>query len=258
MKKNCVTNNHNDYEGSSNQGGPSLQRRTIPYENNDLSDHPGIGSGQADIYALSYFQKAGYPSPPAEIYESVFCGETEVATLEEIYRIFNRKDEADARYLEKIGFTGHSMSVSDILEIQHSPGESRFYFCDTFGFSQIAFQKENAMLPVQNHDNIPFEQVNRSKPGYLAYMDNGGISIHPCIQVQLQRCKYSQCQLGYRLRYQEKEESPWRQRDFLERPAVLLFEDTQKNLAMQQTDQTRSSRNVSRKSRHALNRLTRC
>ena len=166
---------------------------------------PELDQDRLMFMPLSYFQKAGYPSPPAEIYESVFCGETEVATLEEIYRIFNRKDEADARYLEKIGFTGHSMSVSDILEIQHSPGESRFYFCDTFGFSQIAFQKENAMLPVQNHDNIPFEQVNRSKPGYLAYMDNGGISIHPCIQVQLQRCKYSQCQLGYRLRYQEKE-----------------------------------------------------
>ena len=134
---------------------------------------PELDQDRLIFMPLSYFQKAGYPSPPAEIYESVFCGETEVATLEEIYRIFNRKDEADARYLEKIGFTGHSMSVSDILEIQHSPGESRFYFCDTFGFSQIAFQKENAMLPVQNHDNIPFEQVNRSKPGYLAYMDNG-------------------------------------------------------------------------------------
>lgn len=166
---------------------------------------PELDQDRLMFMPLSYFQKAGYPSPPAEIYESVFCGETEVATLEEIYRTFNRKDEADARYLEKIGFTGHSMSVSDILEIQHSPGESRFYFCDTFGFSQIAFQKENAMLPVQNHDNIPFEQVSRSKPGYLAYMDNGGISIHPCIQVQLQRCKYSQCQLGYRLRYREKE-----------------------------------------------------
>lgn len=26
MKKNCVTNNHNDYEGSSNQGGPSFAK----------------------------------------------------------------------------------------------------------------------------------------------------------------------------------------------------------------------------------------
>ena len=32
----------------------------------------------------------------------------------------------------------------------------------------------------------------------------------------------------------------------------------EKNLAMQQTDQSKNSRSVSRKSRHALNRLTRC
>lgn len=188
---------------------------------------PELDQDRLMFMPLSYFQKAGYPSPPAEIYESVFCGETEVATLEEIYRIFNRKDEADACYLEKIGFTGHSMSVSDILEIQHSPGESRFYFCDTFGFPQISFQKEHAMLPVQNHNYIPYEQIIRSKSGYLAYLDDSGLSIHPCIQVQLQRCKYSQCQRGYRLRYREKEGLSARQKEFLERPAVLLFEDTQ-------------------------------
>lgn len=187
---------------------------------------PELDQDRLMFMPLSYFQKTGYPSPPAEIYESVFCGETEVATPEEIYRIFNRKDEADACYLEKIGFTGHSMSVSDILEIQHSPGESHFYFCDTFGFPQISFQKERTMLPVQNHDYISYEQVSRSKSGYLAYMDNSGISIHPCIKVQLQRCKYSQCQLGYRLCYREKEGIPARQREFLERPVVLLFEDT--------------------------------
>ena len=150
---------------------------------------PELDQHRLMFMPLSYFQKAGYPSPPAEIYESVFYGETEVTTLEEIYRIFNRKDEADTRYLEKIGFTGHSMSVSDIVEVQDSPGESRFYFCDTFGFPQISFQKERTMLPVQNHDYISYEQVNRSKSGYLAYMDNSGISIHPCIKVQLQRCK---------------------------------------------------------------------
>ena len=175
---------------------------------------------------LSCFQKAGYQTPPAGIYESVFCGETEAATLEEIYQIFNRTDEADTRYLEKIGFTGHSLSVSDILEVQDAPGDSRFYFCDTFGFPQISFQKEHAMLPVQNHNYIPYEQIIRSKSGHLAYLDDSGLSIHPCIQVQLQRCKYSQCQLGYRLRYREKEGIPARQREFLERPVVLLFEDT--------------------------------
>ena len=187
---------------------------------------PELDQDRLMFLPLSCFQKAGYQTPPAGIYESVFCGETEAATLEEIYQIFNRTDEADTRYLEKIGFTGHSLSVSDILEVQDAPGDSRFYFCDTFGFPQISFQKEHAMLPVQNHNYIPYEQIIRSKSGHLAYLDDSGLSIHPCIQVQLQRCKYSQCQLGYRLRYREKEGIPARQREFLERPVVLLFEDT--------------------------------
>lgn len=172
---------------------------------------------------LSYFQKNGYPSPPAEIYESVFCGETEAATLEEIYQFFNRTDEVNTFHLEKIGFTGRSISVSDILEIQDSLEKSHIYFCDTFGFRQVSFQKGNAMLPVQNHDYTPYEKVSRTKSAHLAYMDNCGISIHPCSQVQLQRCKYSQCQLGYQLCYQEKE--CWQTKEFLERPIVLLFED---------------------------------
>ncbi len=187
---------------------------------------PELDQDRLMFLPLSCFQKAGYQTPPAGIYESVFCGEREAATLEEIYQIFNRTDEADTRYLEKIGFTGHSLSVSDILEVQDAPGDSRFYFCDTFGFPQISFQKEHAMLPVQNHNYIPYEQIIRSKSGHLAYLDDSGLSIHPCIQVQLQRCKYSQCQLGYRLRYREKEGIPARQREFLERPVVLLFEDT--------------------------------
>ena len=187
---------------------------------------PELDQDRLMFLPLSCFQKAGYQTPPAGIYESVFCGETEAATLEEIYQIFNRTDEADTRYLEKIGFTGHSLSDSDILEVQDAPGDSRFYFCDTFGFPQISFQKEHAMLPVQNHNYSPYEQIIRSKSGHLAYLDDSGLSIHPCIQVQLQRCKYSQCQLGYRLRYREKEGIPARQREFLERPVVLLFEDT--------------------------------
>lgn len=63
---------------------------------------PELDQDRLLFMPLSYFQKAGYPSPPAEIYESVFYGETEVTTLEEIYRIFNRKDEADTRYLERL------------------------------------------------------------------------------------------------------------------------------------------------------------
>ena len=63
---------------------------------------PELDQERLMFMPLSCFQKAGYPMPPAGIYESVFCGETEAATLEEIYRIFNRTDEADTRYLEKM------------------------------------------------------------------------------------------------------------------------------------------------------------
>ena len=34
------------------------------------------------------------------------------------------------------GFGGHSMSVSDIVEI-HVDGKMRFYYCDRFGFKLI-------------------------------------------------------------------------------------------------------------------------
>ena len=45
---------------------------------------PELDQDRLMFMPLSYFQKAGYPSPPAEIYESVFCGKTEVDTLDEI------------------------------------------------------------------------------------------------------------------------------------------------------------------------------
>lgn len=185
---------------------------------------PELDRNKLLFMPLSYFQKSGYPSPPSEIYESVFCSEIKADTLEEIYRIFNRTNETDSHYLEKIGFTGHSLSVSDILEVQISPKESRFYFCDTFGFSQISFQKRNTMLPIQNHDFIPYKNISRSIHGYLAYIGNSEFCIYHCSQFQFQRCKYSQCQIGYRIRYKEKEN--WQQKEFLDRPTVLLFDDT--------------------------------
>lgn len=40
-----------------------MQRRTIPYENYDLSDHPGIGSGQVDVYAAFLFSKSRVSIP---------------------------------------------------------------------------------------------------------------------------------------------------------------------------------------------------
>ena len=98
---------------------------------------------------LSYFQKAGYPSPPAEIYESVFCGETEVTTLEEIYRTFLTAKMKRMPAIWKDRFSPDIPCRSLTFWKYRTRRESRFYFCDTFGFPQIAFQKENAILPVK-------------------------------------------------------------------------------------------------------------
>ena len=108
---------------------------------------PELDQDRLMFMPLSYFQKAGYPSPPAEIYESVFCGETEVATLEEIYRIFNRKDEADARYLEKIGFTGHSMSVSDIWKYRTHREKAASISVIRLAFLKYHFRKKAPCCP---------------------------------------------------------------------------------------------------------------
>lgn len=70
----------------------------------------------------------------ASIYNKVYEGEMEVASLDAIYERFNTNHPAD--------YIGRSLSVSDVVEIKKSnridPG---FYFVDGIGFKKIAFDK---------------------------------------------------------------------------------------------------------------------
>lgn len=70
---------------------------------------------------------------PAEIYECVFCGELDVSDAEEVFFIFNMEHPE--------GYQGRSMSVSDVVEFVHTADKSVFYFCDSFGFKQVEFNK---------------------------------------------------------------------------------------------------------------------
>ena len=71
----------------------------------------------------------------SSLYDLVFDGEVEAKDLEAVYAKFNLDHPA--------GYTGRSMSVSDVVQVMESnTGKEGFYFCDSIGFKEIPFQPE--------------------------------------------------------------------------------------------------------------------
>ena len=78
--------------------------------------------------------------PKRDNYEAVYTApieakESKTATLEDVFQRFNVDRPLD--------FTGHSLSVSDILAIKHN-GDVSYHYCDSVGFKELPdFQKSN-------------------------------------------------------------------------------------------------------------------
>ncbi len=70
---------------------------------------------------------------PEEIYSNVYEGELEANRLEDVFYILNCNHPRD--------YFARSLSVSDVVEVIHSPDNSSFYFCDSFGFRPFPFDK---------------------------------------------------------------------------------------------------------------------
>lgn len=68
---------------------------------------------------------------PSEIYRLVYDGETEAQTLEDVFLIFNEYHPLDYR--------GHSLSMSDVVEVIGDGGTSKFHYCEMIGFSEVEF-----------------------------------------------------------------------------------------------------------------------
>lgn len=68
--------------------------------------------------------------PPRNGYKLVFDGELGTTNLESIFSTFNCNCPD--------GYTGRSMTVSDVIELCHDT-MSQYFFCDTFGFENIDF-----------------------------------------------------------------------------------------------------------------------
>ena len=67
----------------------------------------------------------------SNLYDKVFEGEVKCKSLEEVYQMFNLNHPA--------GYKARSLSVSDVVEVVAKDGTSNFYFCDSFGFKETAF-----------------------------------------------------------------------------------------------------------------------
>lgn len=82
----------------------------------------------------------GSPDVNPALYDKVFDGAVDVSDIEDIYRIFNAEMPA--------GYEGHSLSVSDVVEIVKSDSiKPGFYYCDSIGFKPVPFNSEYAKEP---------------------------------------------------------------------------------------------------------------
>lgn len=87
---------------------------------------------------LEFVSKAGNGTFPSELYTCIYSGELSVTDPEQVFVICNCKHPE--------GYHGHSLSVSDVVGFQYDTGEEKFFFCDLWGFPEIAFDREKAVV----------------------------------------------------------------------------------------------------------------
>lgn len=79
--------------------------------------------------------------PDIENYEKVFDGTVDTNELEELFEKFNTDLPS--------GYTGHSLSISDVLELYDEQG-SEYHYADVVGFRQVEFSSQPpSMCPSQ-------------------------------------------------------------------------------------------------------------
>ena len=78
--------------------------------------------------SLDELQKS-FGAPQLSDYQTVYDGEVETNDLEALYTKFNVAIPS--------GYAGHSLSLSDVLELYDENGSS-FHYCDRFGFKEIS------------------------------------------------------------------------------------------------------------------------
>lgn len=172
---------------------------------------PELDKKQLMFNSIEHISKSCGDKIPADIYEAVYSGKVEAESCDDLWRIFNLNIPKD--------YKGRSMSVSDVIEVIDSDSRSDFFFCDDIGFETIAFEKEKAMTFVSNHN---FDYVcEKRKNVSVFFIGTYGLEQVKCKELEISRCKYSECQLGYRLLCKKIDGSEEKY-DFSERPSIIL------------------------------------
>lgn len=105
----------------------------------------------------------GSAAVDSSLYDCAFRGEVKCHDLEEVYQKFNVGHPA--------GYAGHSLSVSDVVEIcddNISGLKKGFYFCDSFGFKNVAFDPEKTQVHIPENAI----QVVIVEPGVAPRVEN--------------------------------------------------------------------------------------
>lgn len=101
--------------------------------------------------ALQKFQ--GSSEINSSIYDSVYVGNVDCQTLEDVFRKFNNDHPA--------GYKARSLSVSDVIEVTESDSvKSGFYFCDSFGFKEVSFEPDKTQISERFCDGDKAETIS--------------------------------------------------------------------------------------------------
>lgn len=100
----------------------------------------------------------------SSIYDKVYDNNVDCRTLEGVYTMFNTNRPPE--------FTGHSLSVSDVVEVAESIDdvEKGFYFCDSIGFKKIDFEPEKTQI--KDVEKIRVVMVELDKEARVVELEN--------------------------------------------------------------------------------------
>ena len=113
---------------------------------------PDSPAGVFEFMGMDYVRQKGFEIRP-EDYEKVYTGSLVPKTsLEDLFVLFNGPKIPD-------DFTGHSLSVSDIVVI-HRDGQDHAFYVDRFGYEEVP----EFLSPTQTHEKtVRTEEANRDK-----------------------------------------------------------------------------------------------